>query len=368
MLTSPPQTSPLHSTDTAMDTDSVLQGAMSGNLPIVWSDQPQTMKDILDETSLPTVVKVWQENRLLASLEGANDIHKPLIVYKEMRGRKIYAKNVTSVDVLAGAPCKDKTPIVVIPVSYKGWFRLIDDLEMPMKTVASVARVMPVRMLSAKFVPGFVLKEPPCESEPEGLYQRVEVQPGVLRVFNIHEDYIRYNNYRKLTRRKLLRCLRCIMDDNTEVLLPFDAEGLFYMIEARKTTSKHINVDDIAYVYSINDLLSAGLAKGVFIKLLHGRPPSKPCSFTSVLQIHDVIKDHTIVACTMDEKKSLLELPVANVPLFVKALNTTDLCMNGLYAETLSHLQKTAENYTTEMKVRYHYSVETSSEKGKGKD
>lgn len=236
-----------------------------------------------------------------------------------------------------------------------------------MKTVANVARVMPVRMLSGKLVPGFILKEPPCESEPEGLYQRVEVQPGVLRVVNIHEDFIRYHNYRKLTRRKLLRCLRCIMDDDTEVLLPFDAEGLFYMIEARKTTSKHINVDDIAYVYSISDLLAAGLTKGVFIKLLHGRPPAKPCSFTSVLQAHDVIKDHTIVACTMDEKRSLLELPVADVPLFVKALNTTNLCMNGLYAETLSHLKKMAENYTTEMKVRYHYSVQTSSETEKGK-
>lgn len=107
-----------------MDNESVLHGAISGNLPIVWSDQPQTMKTILSETSLPTVVKVWQENRLLANLEGANDIHKPLLVYNEMRGTKVYAKNVTSVDVLAGAPCRDKTPIVVIPVIYNGKLKM----------------------------------------------------------------------------------------------------------------------------------------------------------------------------------------------------------------------------------------------------
>lgn len=218
---------------------------------------------------------------------------------------------------------------------------------------------MPVRILSSKFVTGFVIKEEVREGESEPLYQKVEVQPGILKVKTLYEDYVRYISDRKITKRKLLRCLCSVMDDGTEVLLPFDAEGVFYLVEARKTTSKHINIDDIGYVYSMKDLLKAGLSKGVYIKLLHGRPPTKHCGFTSVLQVCDVIKDHTVVGCTMNEQKHMLELPVAKIPYFVTPSNATNLYMNGIYAETVSHLEKTSEEYASEIKVRYHYSVET---------
>jgi len=103
-----------------MDDNSVLHSSVSGNVPVVWNDQPQTMAEILESNSLPVVVKICTENRLLPSQRTEGDIHEPLIVYKELTGIKIYAKNVTSLDMLACSPAKDSGTTVVIPDTYPG--------------------------------------------------------------------------------------------------------------------------------------------------------------------------------------------------------------------------------------------------------
>jgi hypothetical protein len=60
-------------------------------------------------------------------------------------------------------------------------------------------------------------------------------------------------------------------------------------------------------VYGIKDMYKAGLSKGVVLKLLHGRPPSKSCGFTKILKVCDLVKDHTVIGCTVSENKRLLE-------------------------------------------------------------
>lgn len=255
----------------------------------------------------------------------------------------------------------------IVFICISGWFRLIDELESPLKTVANVAMLMPIRVLSTKFVSGYVKIETSdvgnsSRESTEMNYDKVEVQPGVLRVKDIFENYIKYTGKRKSSKRKLVRCLRCIMDDETEVLLPFDAQGTFFLIETRKTTSKHMNVDKIGFVYSIKDLLAAGLSKNVLIKLIHGRPPTKACGFTSVFQVSAASNDHTVIGCTMTSKKSLLELPVAKFPMFVKAENITEMYLDKDFVDTVEHLEKGSEDYRNEIKVRFNYSMDPTTD------
>jgi hypothetical protein len=91
-----------------------------GEPKISWEKQSKTLREILKESRLPVVVKLSSENVLSSRSKSASDVHKPLLLYKEAKGRKIYGKNVTSVDVLTGAVCREDSAMVVIPEKYPG--------------------------------------------------------------------------------------------------------------------------------------------------------------------------------------------------------------------------------------------------------
>lgn len=98
-----------------------------GGPSIQWDNKPRTLQEILKENQLPLVVKLSTENMLSSSTKSSSDVHKPLVLYKEVKGRKIYCKNVTSVDVLTGAVCREDSPIVVIPETYQGTVCSVND-------------------------------------------------------------------------------------------------------------------------------------------------------------------------------------------------------------------------------------------------
>lgn len=328
-----------------------------GGPSIQWDNKPRTLQEILKETQLPLVVKLSTENMLSSSTKSSSDVHKPLVLYKEVKGRKIYCKNVTSVDVLTGAVCREDGPVVVIPETYQGWFRLIDDLDKPLTTVANVARIMPVRFLCCKPITGFLSIQQGNRNNPDGLFEKLTINPGVFNVVNIHEDFVRYTEKRK-TIKSLLRCLRCSDNEGTEFLLPFESTGVFYLVESRKTTSKKLHAEKCGYVYSMHSMMEAGLAKDVILSLLHGKPPANPCGFTTVLKICDIIKDHTAVAATLSGTRKLLELPIGPTPKFVKALNIEEIQGHPMYQEIERHLVDNADAYANEMKVRHNYNIQ----------
>lgn len=60
------------------------------------------------------MVKLSIENMLFFSIKLFNDVYKLLVFYKEVKGWKIYCKNVIFVDVLIGVVCWEDGLIVVI--------------------------------------------------------------------------------------------------------------------------------------------------------------------------------------------------------------------------------------------------------------
>lgn len=94
---------------------------VNNEIQFTWTETPQPLKDIIEASGLPCIVKMWREN---IEEESPLDIHKPLLLYKELSDIKVYCKNVTSVDVLTGAVCKED-PIVVMPMEYNGRFTIL---------------------------------------------------------------------------------------------------------------------------------------------------------------------------------------------------------------------------------------------------
>lgn len=85
-----------------------------------WSDTPQSLTELLFEHTLPIVAKVYTEKLPVESGNpGSFDIYQPLLIYKEITGKKVYAKIVQD-DVLLSARSEDDGHIIVLPTSYKG--------------------------------------------------------------------------------------------------------------------------------------------------------------------------------------------------------------------------------------------------------
>ena len=246
-------------------------------------------------------------------------------------------------------------------LSFTGWFRLIDDLDKPLTTVANVARIMPVRFLCCKPISGFLSIQKGSKANPDELFEKLTINAGVYNVLNIHEDFVRYVDKRK-TIKNLMRCLKCSDNEGTEILLPFESTGVFYLIESRKATSKRLNAEKCGYVFSMHSMMEAGLAKGVILTLLHGNPPTTPCGFTNVLKICDIIKDHTVVAATLSGTPKLLELPIGPTPKFVKAVNFGEVQRSPMYSKVNRHIVDNADAYANEMKVRHNYNIQASTD------
>lgn len=243
---------------------------------------------------------------------------------------------------------------------WTGWFRLIDDLDKPLTTIANVARIMPIRFLCSKPVSGFLCVQKGSKSNPDGLFEKLTINPDVYNVLNIHEDFVRYMDKKRAVK-SLMRCLKCSDREGTEFLLPFDSTGVFYLIESRKATSKRLKAEKCGYVYSIHSMMEAGLAKDVILSLLHGKPTNTPCGFTNVLKICDIIQDHTVVASTLSGTPKLLELPIGPTPTFVKAINLEEIQTHPVYQKVDRHLAENADSYANEMKVRHNYNIQPST-------
>lgn len=213
---------------------------------------------------------------------------------------------------------------------------------------------MPVSFLSTKRVPGFSLLDP--LNRKDIMYERLEFPPGVFTLHSVFEDHVRYTTAKKKVKRKLLRCLVCVTAEGLDLLIPFDVTGEFYVVEHRNRnpSSKTVKADKNACAYTLKHLIAMGVfTRPLVLKLLIGDPPSKPCGFTGVMKVVDIVKDWTVIAQTLDGNRKLLELPVLPFPEFAPSTNGKDLLESGSLRAELTHLRSgVADQYAKEIKVK----------------
>ena len=220
---------------------------------------------------------------------------------------------------------------------------------------------MPLSFLSSKKLPGFSLLDPASVTNANDImYEKLQYPAGLYYVHNIYEDYVKYKDNKHVTKRKLLRCLVCVAEEGLEALFPFDVEGDFYIVEGKKTAPKSVVSDKNAYAYTLKQLVTMGaFTRPLVLQVLIGEPPAKPCGFTGVVKVCDIIQERRIIASCLDGSRKLMELPVLPYPQFVRALNGKDLLETGsLRPELMFMSGGAADKYAREIKFRQNIPVQ----------
>lgn len=341
---------------------------------VVWSERTLNLIDLLKETGLPTVVKMHTDDSAgnqparkdpvaqTPRREAGALLHKPLLLYKETKGIKLMARNISSLVAVKtsknSVQYRESETTVVLPVDYPGWFRILDEDTVPIISVSNLARLMPVSFLSVRKLPGFTLLDP--LNRKDIMYEKLDFPAGVYYVQNVYEDYVKYLGERNDIKRKLLRCLVCATEEGLDFLVPFDVPGEFYIMENRKQPSRNTKGDKNSCAYSLKQLVTMGVfTKPLTLKLLVGDPPSKPCGFTGVIRVFDIIKDWTVISSTLDGSRKLMELPVLPFPEFRLSTNGKDLLETGSLRPDLMFMSGgAADKYAKEIKVRARLTIQ----------
>ncbi|KAH3694807.1 uncharacterized protein LOC127862674 isoform X2 [Dreissena polymorpha] len=324
---------------------------------LLWSEKSLNLEALLKESTLPVVVKMnAADDSSKLKKDAGTLLQQPLLLFKESKGFKVIAKNVSSLVAVRtsrdGVQYREGGATIVIPVQYPGWFRVLEEDTVPILSVSNLARVMPTSFLSAKRVPGFSLLDPLIRKDI--MYERLEFPPGVFTLHSVFEDHVKYTTTKNTVKRKLLRCLVCVTGEGLDLLIPFDVTGEFYVVEHRNPNAKTAKADKNACAYTLKQLIAMGVfTRPLVLKLLIGDPPSKPCGFTGVMKVVDIVKDWTVIAQTLDGNRKLLELPVLPFPEFAQSTNGKDLLESGSLRAELNHLRSgIADQYAKEIKVK----------------
>ncbi|WAR24437.1 hypothetical protein MAR_038106 [Mya arenaria] len=347
---------------------------------LIWSDRSLNLIDLLKEIQLPAVVKMNADEKSVAAGGGGGGLRKdasamlkqPMLLFQESKGFKVVARNVSSLVAVKtsrdGVQYKEGGSVIVLPVDYPGWFRILEEDTVPILNMATLARVMPASFLSTRRIPGFSLLDP--LNRKDIMYEKLEFPPGVFTLHSVFEDYVKYTGEKNAVKRKLLRCVVCVTSDGLDVLVPFDVQGEFYVVEHKKPMSKSVKADKNSCAYTLKQLVAMGVfTRPLVLKLLIGEPPSKPCGFTGVMKVFDIIKDWTVIAQTLDGKRKLLELPVLPFPEFIPSTNGKDLLESGTLRAELSHLRSgAADKYAKEVKVRTSFNLKGQEQSSENDD
>lgn len=102
-----------------------------------------------------------------------------------------------------------------------------------------------------------------------------------------------------------MKYLKCIdPTDDKEVLVPWSARGRFNLVYER-------GVKDMRTIYRMKDILSE-LKLPLKVRMIYGKAPVVPCIFTGMLALKSQVKEDTIIASTILNKRNVLfEIPVS---------------------------------------------------------
>lgn len=97
---------------------------LSKSTDLIWSDRSMSLVDLLKEMTLPVVVKMNAEDKTKKVKDASAMLCQPLLLYKEIKGYKVVARNVSSLVAVKtskdGVEYKEGGSVIVLPVQYQG--------------------------------------------------------------------------------------------------------------------------------------------------------------------------------------------------------------------------------------------------------
>lgn len=151
--------------------------------------------------------------------------------------------------------------------------------------------------------------------------------------------------------------LMCRDEADREVLLPFEQTGIFYQIS-------HKNGKATKNVLQMSDIVARKLTPRI-IKLVYGRFPVTPCSFTGLMRAESSKIETSIIASTIiNTKNILLEIPVTSAMYFRVAIMDDALRKNPCYRGAMGMCAERAMTYMRNIKVCYNFATDDIAEGG----
>ncbi|KAK7484047.1 hypothetical protein BaRGS_00024659, partial [Batillaria attramentaria] len=152
----------------------------------------------------------------------------------------------------------------------------------------------------------------------------------------------------KKTVKKEEKFLMCTDEQDREVYLPVEKSGMFYVLTIEGQVTPKIPI------LRMPDIC-ARFRFPCVVKLLYGRVPPTPCSFTGTLLLQESQIEASVIGCTMlNLRNILLDIPIDSDLRFFIAQNTMDLLSSKAYKSALRLCQDKTATYMRNMKVAYY--------------
>ncbi|XP_046547614.1 uncharacterized protein LOC124257559 [Haliotis rubra] len=308
-----------------------------------WEDGIYSLEDILQKYPLPRVVQCAYTLNDDISRENF-DFLQPLLLYRKHVCNKVTATSLNT-DPQTGNTHEVGDPLL-IPEDYKGWFALTLKPH-----VEPIPHYCQVRTLASSDCDTILIggehdvKALQVYREGDLPQPRVLYPGDVLKVGNVHVTTTKVK--KKIFMKSVSKeekFLRCTDYADREILLPFDATGVFYPLKQKsgKTEIPIMPVKDII----------ADIKLPCIVKLVYGRFPVTPCIFTGVMKLEECHKEPSvIVSSVFNLKNILLEIPVTIPLMFRVAKNDRLLVGSGGYKNALRQCREDMETYMRNIKV-----------------
>lgn len=313
-----------------------------------------SLMEIIQKFPLPVVVFCDASNSALPvdRTRFNLDLRQPLLLYRNRNIRKVSARSVhiepstrTFQDV--GEP-------LLIPEDYKGYFSLLKKNYNNGPVDAFVPHYQEIFEVADTNTETFLIGG---ERRVQALqivrrengsiiHQQRTLFPGdVLRKGKIYigEKRRKSKLFRK-TKVVTEKYLLCTDDADREILLPFDQKGLFYTLS---TNSGDANRP----VMQMSDVVNKKCFPCI-VRLVYGRIPNTPCSFTGTLRLERADLEQSVIAATLvNTKNILLEIPTSCDLRFNVAVSNDDLFGMPSYHQALELCNEKGSIYMRNIKV-----------------
>lgn len=309
-----------------------------------------------------------QQQQSPKQLQGGQSKQRPP-EYSDGRRRESSSAASSSSDPERGAASSTAPHItevgdhLLIPEDYKGWFAVLGSPDNP-----QADRVVPhfrqVAQLALSKCQSFLIGGNECVQalhipQPGALddkeTQLRTLYPGdVLRMGKLYvgESTIRVKKKLfggKTTMKKEEKFLLCTDDKDREVYLPVENRGTFYVLTTEGGGLPRMPI------MRMPDICTHFRFPCV-VKLLFGRVPATPCSFTGTLLLQDSQMESSVIGCTMTNLRNvLLDIPIDSDLRFFLASQSRELLTSRAYRNAKAICQEKAQTYMRNMKVAFYF-------------
>lgn len=313
-----------------------------------------SLMEIIQKFPLPVVVFCDASNSALPvdKTRFNLDLRQPLLLYRNRNIRKVSARSV-HIDPATRA-FQDVGEPLLIPEDYKGYFSLlkknynngpVDDFVPHYQEILEVADTNTETFLigGERRVQALQIVR---RENGSIIHQQRTLFPGdVLRKGKIYigEKRRKSKLFRK-TKVVTEKYLLCTDDADREILLPFDQKGLFYTLS---TNSGDANRP----VMQMSDVVNKKCFPCI-VRLVYGRIPNTPCSFTGTLRLERADLEQSVIAATLvNTRNILLEIPTSCDLRFNVAVSNDDLFHMPSYHQALELCNEKGSIYMRNIKV-----------------